>query len=188
VNVKIVTAVVIVITIATAVESPILSSRTSSYHVFSFSLTFFFSSLLYSSLLLTSHYFLSFLLIYPRLLSSSHLTSYRHLDTSYHSPGKQMAIPGKIYARYLEPIQAHEASSREEVSRLVRFRMLTVRGRKVVLLLLNCCLAVVVLRSIFHALFFCRIFLPRLLSFSRKYSTYQKYTTHNLLHQHRQKY
>eukprot|EP01038_Epipyxis_sp_PR26KG_P009184 gene9184-12388_t len=39
-------------------------------------------------------------------------------------PGRQMAIAGKVYVRYLKPIYPHEASTREEMSRLLRKRML----------------------------------------------------------------
>ena len=39
-------------------------------------------------------------------------------------PGKQMTIPGKVYARFLDPILPHEASSREDMSNLLRRRML----------------------------------------------------------------
>ena len=39
-------------------------------------------------------------------------------------PGRQMTIPGKVYIRFLKAIHPHEASSREEMSLLVRRRML----------------------------------------------------------------
>lgn len=39
-------------------------------------------------------------------------------------PGRQMAVPGKVYVKYLTPIQSSEASTREEMSELVRVRML----------------------------------------------------------------
>lgn len=39
-------------------------------------------------------------------------------------PGRQMTHPGKVYVRLLEPIQPHEASSREEMRLLLRQRML----------------------------------------------------------------
>lgn len=39
-------------------------------------------------------------------------------------PGKQMSLPGKVHVKYLAPIQNSEATSREEMSELVRIRML----------------------------------------------------------------
>jgi 1-acyl-sn-glycerol-3-phosphate acyltransferase len=38
--------------------------------------------------------------------------------------GKQMTIPGRVYVRVLPPITSSEAKSREEMSRLLRLRML----------------------------------------------------------------
>ena len=39
-------------------------------------------------------------------------------------PGRQMSLPGKIYVKFLTPIQFNEANSREDMSNLVRTRML----------------------------------------------------------------
>jgi hypothetical protein len=39
-------------------------------------------------------------------------------------PGCSMSHPGKVYMRFLEPIMPHEASTRDEMSALVRRRML----------------------------------------------------------------
>mmetsp|Transcript_17383 Transcript_17383/g.29150 ORF Transcript_17383/g.29150 Transcript_17383/m.29150 type:complete len:433 (+) Transcript_17383:116-1414(+) len=39
-------------------------------------------------------------------------------------PGCQMSLPGKVYVRFLEPILPSEAKSREDMSRLLRRRML----------------------------------------------------------------
>lgn len=39
-------------------------------------------------------------------------------------PKRQMCMPGKVYIRYLTPIQPSEASTRDEMSRLIRRRML----------------------------------------------------------------
>jgi hypothetical protein len=39
-------------------------------------------------------------------------------------PKKQMSMPGKVYIRYLSPIDPSEAQSRDEMQRLLRRRML----------------------------------------------------------------
>ncbi len=39
-------------------------------------------------------------------------------------PGKKISNCGKVYVRFLTPVQPHEANSRDEMSRLVRRRML----------------------------------------------------------------
>lgn len=39
-------------------------------------------------------------------------------------PSRIMNIPGKVYVRYLPPIYPHEAQTREQMSRLLRMRML----------------------------------------------------------------
>lgn len=39
-------------------------------------------------------------------------------------PGNSMTHPGKVYMRFLQPIQPHEAASREEMAVLLRRRML----------------------------------------------------------------
>lgn len=39
-------------------------------------------------------------------------------------PGRQMTIPGKVYVRFLPPIYAKEAENREQMSQLLRTKML----------------------------------------------------------------
>lgn len=39
-------------------------------------------------------------------------------------PGHQIPVPGRMYVKFLAPIYPHEAASREDMSRLVRIRML----------------------------------------------------------------
>jgi hypothetical protein len=39
-----------------------------------------------------------------------------------------MTIPGKVIVRFLAPIQRHEAKTRDEMSKLLRIRMLQALG------------------------------------------------------------